>query len=102
MRDWGKNLRVLSEKGLGIGIFPFQDYVWSRRLYFVTKNKKKEKKIHVIHNWIIQLLIYLKELQFNKMKYTWLCFLDYNLVKNYKALFPKLQSKKRKLQGFAS
>ena len=36
------------------------------------------------------------------MKYTWLCFLDYNLVKNYKALFPKLQSKKGKLQGFAS
>ena len=36
------------------------------------------------------------------MKYTWLCFLDYNLVKNYKTLFPKLQSKKGKLQGFAS
>ena len=30
------------------------------------------------------------------MKYTWLYFLDYNLVKNYKALFPKLQSKKKK------
>ena len=23
--------------------YPFQDYVWSRHLFFVTKNKKKEK-----------------------------------------------------------
>ena len=30
------------------------------------------------------------------MKYTWLRFLDYNLVKDYKALFPRLQSKKKK------
>ena len=29
------------------------------------------------------------------MKYTWLRFLDYNLVKDYKALFPRLQSKKK-------
>ena len=33
------------------------------------------------------------------MKYTWLCFLDYNLVKNYKNLFPKLQSKKENYKG---
>ena len=32
------------------------------------------------------------------MKYTWLRFLDYNLVKDYKALFPRLQSKKKKKQ----
>ena len=29
------------------------------------------------------------------MKYTWLRFLDYNIVKDYKALFPRLQSKKK-------
>ena len=28
--------------------------------------------------------------------------LNYNLVKDYKALFPRLQSKKGKLQGFVS
>ena len=36
------------------------------------------------------------------MKYAWLCFLDYNLVNIYKAMFPRLQSKKGKLQDFIS
>ena len=36
------------------------------------------------------------------MKYSRLCLLNYNLVKDYKALFPRLQSKKGKLQGFVS
>ena len=78
VRDWKNRF---SEKGLGIGTFPFQDYVWSHHLFFVTKNRKKGKKIHKIHAWIIQPLINLNELQFNKMKYTWSYFLDYNLVK---------------------
>ena len=56
----------------------------------------------MVHILIIQPLIYLNELQFDNMKYTRLCFLDYNLAKNYKVLFPKLQSKKGKLQGFVS
>ena len=29
------------------------------------------------------------------MKYTWLHFLDYNLVKDYETLFPRLQSNKK-------
>ena len=101
----GKNTSsqmVLSEKEWDISTFPFQDYVWGRHLFFVTKKKEKRKKIHKVHTWTIQPLINLNELQFNKMKNTWLCFLDYNLVKIYKTLFPRLQSKKGKLQGFVS
>ena len=41
VRDWKNRF---SKKGLGIGTFPFQDYVWSRHLFFVTKNRKKGKK----------------------------------------------------------
>ena len=67
--------------------------------FLLQKNKKKEKEILMVHIWITQPLINLNELQFDKMKYTWLCFLDYNLVKNYKVLFPKLQSKKKKKES---
>ena len=73
-------------------------YVESPLIFFVTKKKRKKRKkrIYKVHTWIIQPLINLNELQFDKMKYTWLRFLDYNLVKDYKALFPRLQSKKKK------
>ena len=72
--------------------------MWSCHLFFFLLRKKKERKkrIYKVHTWIIQPLINLNELQFDKMKYTWLRFLDYNLVKDYKALFPRLQSKKKK------
>ena len=36
------------------------------------------------------------------MRYTRLCLLNYNLVKDYKVLFSRLQPKKGKLQGLVS
>ena len=40
----------LSKKGLGISTFPFQDYIWSRHLFFCyKKNRKKEKNTQSIY-----------------------------------------------------
>ena len=89
--------KLAIRKGVRHWHLPFSALcVESSLIFLLQKDKKKEKKIHKVHIWIIQPLINLNELQFDKMKYTLLCFLDYNLMENYKALFPRLQSTKEK------